>query len=269
MRRQAPDPAQDAAPAPLWSSAMAGRRFKFTSQTLAPLNHTERSAFTLIETALATLIIAVGVLALVEAHQAFLSANAWATHSSTATLLAGEIRERTRTFPRHDPFAGGLYFTNPQSQTGFSGWGPEPDEITPAEFDDLDDFDGVVFGDAADADLPGPVTVVDGVPMRFDGPIDADAQIVPQTDWTGQVVTDEAGEPLPLQGWTQYVQVDKVDPLDFTTALANDYTEPASGSQPLIEVDQFPLRVTVTTLYQGPFETSAREVATITWVVAP
>lgn len=227
-----------------------------------------RGAFTLIETALATVIIAVGVLALVEAHQAFLRTNAWSTHSSTATLLAAEIRERTRTFPRHDAFTGGLYFTDPENHSGFQGWGPESNEFTPDEFDDLDDLDGVVFGDAAESDLPGPVTVVDGVPMRFDGPIDASAEIIPETDWNGEVVTDdETGEPAPLQGWTQYVQVDKVDPLDFTTTLPNDHYEPASGGQPEIEVDQFPVRVTVTALYQGPFETSAREVATVTWVV--
>ncbi|MDX2115443.1 MAG: hypothetical protein SFZ24_07450, partial [Planctomycetota bacterium] len=62
-----------------------------------------RSAFTLLETALATVIIAVGVLALIEAQAAFSSNNDWSTSSATGTYLANELRERMRVLPRHDP----------------------------------------------------------------------------------------------------------------------------------------------------------------------
>lgn len=225
-----------------------------------------RRGFTLIETALATVIIGVGVLALMEAHQAFLRTNSWSTHSSTATLLANEIREMTRHYPRHDSFSGGIYFEDAENHTGFRGWGPEANEIAPAMFDDLDDFDGVVFGDAAEADLPGPIAVVGGVVMRFPGPINAFSEVIPETLWSGATAVNDDDEALPLQGWTQYVRVDKVDPLDFTTVLPDDYFEPASGGAPERRVDQFPLRVTVWALYQGPFDTEARVIARHTWV---
>jgi len=227
-----------------------------------------RPGFTLIETALATVIIGVGVLAMMDAFQGFLRANSWSTQSSTATLLAGEIREMSRTFPRHDAFAGGIYFENPTAHTTFRGWGPEPDETDPSMFDDIDDFDGAVFGSAADSDLPGPVGVTGaGVAMRYPGPIDAFAAVIPETDWAGVTATDGAGADLPLQGWSQYVRVEKVDPADYTVTRADDYYEPAAGATPELEVDQFPLRVTVWALYQGPFDTSARVVARHTWVV--
>lgn len=226
-----------------------------------------KAGFTLIETALATVIIGVGVLALIETNQSLLSANSWSTHTSTATLLSNEIREMTRNYPRHDSFSGGVYFQDPATHSGFTGWGPELDETDPSLFDDLDDFDGVVFGDATDADLPGPITSIDGQPLRFPGPINAMTNVIPQTLWSGQSQLDENGVVVALPGWTQYVRVEKIDPLDFTIVLDNDYYEPAAAGVPERRVDQFPLRVTVTTLYQGPFDTSARVIATHTWIV--
>jgi len=86
--------------------------------------------FTLIEAALATVIVGVGVLALVEAHQAFHRKNLWAVQSGTAMRLGNEIREMTLNLPRHDPV------------TGNARWGPEDGEGTIGDFDDLDDFDG-------------------------------------------------------------------------------------------------------------------------------
>ncbi|MEI7877635.1 MAG: hypothetical protein WCI96_06860, partial [Planctomycetota bacterium] len=86
--------------------------------------------FTLIETALATIIIGTGVLAIVSAHQAFFKQNEWSTHASTGQRLGNEIRELTLHLPRHDPV------------TGTSYWGPEPNEFDVEDFDDLDDFDG-------------------------------------------------------------------------------------------------------------------------------
>ena len=65
-----------------------------------------RHGFTLIETALATVIVGTGVLAIVSAQQAFHIKNNWSTHASTATLLGNEIREMTMSLPRHDPVNG-------------------------------------------------------------------------------------------------------------------------------------------------------------------
>ncbi|MDZ4754604.1 MAG: prepilin-type N-terminal cleavage/methylation domain-containing protein [Phycisphaerae bacterium] len=86
--------------------------------------------FTLIETALATIIIGVGVLAMVSAQQAFHKKNDWSTQTSIAQRLGNEIREMTLNLPRHDPV------------TGTENWGPEDNEGELADFDDLDDFDG-------------------------------------------------------------------------------------------------------------------------------
>lgn len=218
-----------------------------------------RSAFTLFEAALATVIVGVGVVAMVEAQQAFLMKNAWSTHTSTAMFLANEIREMTRNMPRHDRFSGGLYFEDPAAHLVFRGWGAEGNEVTPIDFDDLDDFDGVVFGTAPN--LPGPVSAV------YDGPINAFGTVLPQVSWNGAVVVDQNGDPLSLQGWTQYVEVDKCDPHDFTALRADDYWEAAVGATPELEVDDFPLRVKVTILYQGPRDLQATVVSEVSWVV--
>lgn len=231
-----------------------------------PVPHTRprtpaRRAFTLMEAALATVIIGVGVLAVVEAQQAFLRKNQWSTHTSTAMFLANEIREMTRNLPRHDPFAGGIYFEDPVAHTGFSGWGPNITELLVTDFNDLDDYDAMVFGNAPN--LPGPIT------RRYTGPIDAFGEIIPQTNWRGDVLVDNENNIVPLEGWTQYVKVDKVSPADFTQALARDYYEAAVGATPELEVHRFPLRVTVTILYQGPGDLEARVISSVSWVVPP
>lgn len=89
-----------------------------------------RRAFTLIETALATVIVGVGVLAMVAAQQGFHKQNSWSTHASTATRLGNEIREMTLNLPRNDPVTGTAY------------WGAEGNETFVGAFDDIDDFDG-------------------------------------------------------------------------------------------------------------------------------
>lgn len=101
------------------------------------LNHMpsahSRRGMTLIETALATIIVGVGVLAIVIAQQSFHNQNAWANRAATATRLGNEIREMTLNLPRHDPVTGRVY------------WGAEPNESLVDDFDDLDDFDGTEF----------------------------------------------------------------------------------------------------------------------------
>ena len=94
-----------------------------------------RAGFTLIETALATIIVGIGVLAMVSAQSAFHQKNAWSTHASIATHLGNEIREMTWNMPRYDPV------------TGDAHWGPEGDnEASFEDYDDLDDFDGLGGG---------------------------------------------------------------------------------------------------------------------------
>ncbi len=96
---------------------------------------TRRTGFTLIETALATIIVGVGVLAMVSAQTAFHQKNSWSTHASIATHLGNEIREMTWNLPRHDPVTGDAF------------WGPEGDnEASFEDYDDLDDFDGLGGG---------------------------------------------------------------------------------------------------------------------------
>ncbi len=115
--------------------------------------------FTLIETALATVIVGVGVLAMVAAQSAFHQKNAWSTHSSIATHLGGEIREMTWNLPRHDPVTGDAF------------WGPEGDnEASFQDYDDLDDFDGLGGG------------------LLFSPPINAQRRVIANMDgWTQTV----------------------------------------------------------------------------------
>ncbi len=221
-----------------------------------------RRAFTLLETGLAVVIIGVGVLAMIEATNAFIRRNAWSTHSSTATFLANEIREMTRGWPRHDAFSGGIYFEDPLAHTGFKGWGPEPDEALPIDIDDLDDLDGVIFGLAPNP--PGTVS------RRFDtGPINGFGEFIPETLWSGDTATDEGGQDIGLRGWSQYLIVEKLDANNLSITRTIDYFEPAVGATPEVEVDRFPLRVTVVILYQDPAAAEAAEITRVTWVVPP
>ncbi|MCH2161447.1 MAG: hypothetical protein MK085_06190 [Phycisphaerales bacterium] len=89
--------------------------------------------FTLIETALATMIVGTGVLAIVLAQQTFHKHNQWALQAATGMRLGGEIRELMMNLPRHDPV------------TGTETWGPEGNESGVPDFDDVDDFDDAVF----------------------------------------------------------------------------------------------------------------------------
>lgn len=118
-----------------------------------------RIGFTLIETALATIIVGIGVLAIVSAQAAFHQKNAWSTHASIATYLAGEIRELTWDLPRNDPVTGDV------------NWGPEGDnEASFEDYDDLDDFDGMGGG------------------LVFSPPIDAQRRVISNMDgWTQTV----------------------------------------------------------------------------------
>lgn len=153
--------------------AMDGKRSKrMLRGSMRPraANHRpQRAGMTLIETALATIIVGVGVLAIVIAQQAFHNQNAWSNRAATATRLGNEIREMTFNLPRHDPVTRTAY------------WGPDPGESTPVDFDDLDDFDGQVFSAA------------DGT-----GPLNAARQIIPNMNGWAQVVQVDMVDPFDI-----------------------------------------------------------------------
>lgn len=105
--------------------------------------------FTLIEAALTTVIVGTGVLAIVAAQQAYHMKNNWATRTTTAMLLANEMRELTLGLPLHDPI------------TGETTYGPESDEDSVVAYDDLDDFAGTITsGVGSGTDFSPPVNAL-------------------------------------------------------------------------------------------------------------
>lgn len=226
-----------------------------------------RRGFTLLETALTTVIIGVGVLAVVEAQQAFLQRNSWSTSASTATYLANEIRELSASLPRHDRFTGGIFFTDPSNSATFTGWGSESGETTIDDIDDIDDLDGAVFGNATN--FPTGFTMS----RRYPGPINSLREVIPEVRYDGSVETftppdEEDPVVVPLRGWTQIVTVRKVDPYNITTPVANN-AQLTQGTTILRAVDRYPLRITVTALWQPDPTVPATPIASTTWVVMP
>ena len=118
--------------------------------------------FTLIEASLVTVIVGVGVLAIVAAQQAYHKQNAYSQRVGTALLLANEIREMTMHMPQNDAISNTMY------------WGPEPNEPTVEQYDDLDDFDGT-----------------DGTGLTFSPPIDALRQPIPNMTGWSQIIRVE------------------------------------------------------------------------------
>lgn len=126
-----------------------------THKSRLPKRRRRRRAggFTLIEASLTTVIIGTGVLAILAAQQAYHQKNNWSTRTSTGMLLANELRERTLSLPLHDPI------------TGNANYGAEVDETTAQEYDDLDDFAGVVTaGVGAGATFSPPINAL-GLPL--------------------------------------------------------------------------------------------------------
>lgn len=177
-----------------------------------------RAGFTLIETALATIIVGVGVLALVGAQQAFHQQNAWSTHASIAERLGNEIREMTLILPRYDPVTGNEF------------WGPEANEVTWDDFDDVDDFDGggggLIFGaDWNDA-------------TEDNGPLNARREVITN-----------------MRGWDQVVTVHNVDPFDITNPII-----PVDGSTEMLVVE-------VLVRYRGKNDVAPTDLTTVSWIV--
>ena len=218
--------------------------------------------FTLLETAMTLVIIAVGVLAIIESQQYFFSANTWSSHAATGTFLANEIREMTRRYPKHDPVTGLTLLDDGIGGTTLEGWGHEAGEITVADFDDIDDFDGMSFrfdGTAAQ-NIDGEYIIDDD---DLPGPIDAFGLVIDGLDGADGI----DGQDVAAFGWSQFVTVEKVDPFDYTTVYDNDFSLPPAGTFPGLAVDQFPLRVTVVVEYQGPYDNAPAEVARVSWIV--
>lgn len=248
LRRRSCSHLQPRRPAPHSPAAPGAAR---TPRRAPAPGRAPRRAFTLLETSLALVVIGVGVLAFVEAQQAFLRSNSWSSQAATGALLANEIRERLRNLPRHDP-QDDLFLSGTGSGATAVGWGPNTGETDPRFFDDIDDFDGLRFG--ADGDFPGPINASGDL-------------IVARDVNTGDVMTDEDDVPLSLAGWSQTITITKVDPTNYAQTRAPAYSVPAGGAAKPRPVNAFPLRVTVVVEFQGPFDNAPSEVARVTWVV--
>lgn len=182
------------------------------------LNRERRSGgFTLIEAALTVVIISTGVLAIMSAQQAFHKKNDWAQRSGTALLLANELRELTKTLPKHDPF------TNTETL------GPEPNENGVADFDDVDDFAGVV-------------TAGVGAGTTFNPPINALRQEIPD-----------------MERWTQQVTVANV----LQDNISSTFTQPI-GTTDLMRVTVTVLYESPTDTNQGH---GPSPVTTLSWII--
>ncbi len=97
-----------------------------------------KSAFTLIEVLIATLLVGLAVVSLVIASGSVSKVNGAGADLSTAEFFIEQIRELTTLLPVIDP------------QTGVSTFGPE--EANLSAYDDLDDFDGASFSPPINAD---------------------------------------------------------------------------------------------------------------------
>ena len=97
-----------------------------------------RRGFTLIEASLATVIVGVGVLSMMQLFTACTIQNHSAANTTTAMLLAENIQETMAGVSFSDPAYGRTYF------------GPEPGQTLPS-YDDIDDFDGRTFSPPIDS----------------------------------------------------------------------------------------------------------------------
>jgi len=207
-------------------------------------NQRRAGGFTLLETAMTLVIIGVGVLAMVEAQSAFIQSNLWSSHAATGNFLAQEIREFTRSFPKHDPVRS----LDPNNGYAF---GLEPGEVIIGDFDDLDDLDGLRFG------LEG----------NAEGPINALGEVIPEINLDGSIALDNTGAPIPMKGWAQAVTVEKVEPFDSSITRDDGYFRDVDqGGLPPLAVDAFPVRVTVVVTYT-PIGGAELEMARVSWIV--
>ena len=102
-------------------------------------------------------------------------------------------------------------------------------------------------------------------------------------DWTVRdeeitsFLTEQGAAGVPLYLWyepgeeaeqlPQVVTVEKVAPHNFFTPLADDTVQNPAGLNPGLGVHEYPLRVTVTVMFQGPGDPNAAEVGRLRWIV--
>ena len=98
------------------------------------------NGFSLIEVLVAIILVGIAIASLVAANISFTKANAAGTELSTAEFLLEQVKELTVMLPVVDP------------NTGMSTFGPEADETVLADYDDLDDFDGMALSPPISAD---------------------------------------------------------------------------------------------------------------------
>ncbi|HEX2973412.1 MAG TPA: hypothetical protein VHP11_13840 [Tepidisphaeraceae bacterium] len=106
----------------------------------------KRRGFTLLEAALVTCIVGVGISALLQLLAAGTVSNTAGTELTTGLNLAKNVHE----------LALGLAFADPSSKYRWDPlepphWGPESDEPTVAQYDDVDDLNGATFNPPIDA----------------------------------------------------------------------------------------------------------------------
>jgi type II secretory pathway pseudopilin PulG len=139
--------------------------------------------FTLIEAALATVIIGVGVVAAMQAFGAGTRLNKSAAHMTSAMLLANNIQEVTATLPFHDPIFGRSTF------------GPESGENL-AAYNDLDDFENTTFSppiDTSRQSISGmsqysqQVTILPVYANKLNSNADESSLEIPKSTYTGAV----------------------------------------------------------------------------------
>ena len=97
-----------------------------------------RGGFTLIETAIVTVIVGVGTVAVLQLLASGTMSNAESSEVTTGLNLANDIKEMSR----------GLAFYDPTTPTA---WGVDSGENTVDSYDDVDDLDGVSFSPPVDA----------------------------------------------------------------------------------------------------------------------
>jgi prepilin-type N-terminal cleavage/methylation domain-containing protein len=133
--------------------------------------NTNRSGFTLIEALIATALIGIAIAALMTSNISHSQANAYGMDTSTAEFLVEEVRAMMMSMDFIDP--------NDVTDT----FGTEEGEYDVADYDDLDDFDGVT--------------------------------ISPPVDISGNVLSD-------FSEYSQSVIVETLNPADLTSVL-DDY----------------------------------------------
>lgn len=155
----------------------------------------ERRAFTLIEVVMATVIVGLGVAALLGSIASGTKANAGGQQLTTATFLAQEIREWTHRLPFKDPDPADAL--NP----------PGSDGSDPQFFvDDLDDLMGVTYSPPRDGRgnaIPGMVGWSETITMTWRTPSNLATVVAAGTSDMiyVQVAVSYNGKPILTTGW--------------------------------------------------------------------